>query len=499
MVNEMARNSFLREVDEPEFDELVAGRGDSYGWQEGTPRRLARLGPGSIGVISVAEDGTETRPRPSVLVAREDELRRLFGRYSQLHQDLSPITAWCHVLTPRFIEPLDSLTRFPSLYGLEAAWAGLIVAETALVLEKPVSAIRIASCFATQCFAIARTNAIWNHISIEEIMERFNSLIRLLRLDRNSIGKPENRIRTVRTSMTPVYECLVALSRGRNSTRSSQLEPIIEALNQLRLSRGRNGPQEAAALAEPVLHYAPEAEALLQFTTLAPEMRLRLFDRLVSALNAEPERAEVRRNVLAMLAGYISTVAAGGASSLTIAEQLSAQRPEITAWAYMIGGIGENVVWTSSFDGLGRLVARELLRPLRLDDPPVCDFAFEEANVVVDSDLKDPLVHLRVKQSRTLSVALFPGVNLAIPLPEAIQSQNRAEQQTRPVPVGSPPDSNLMGSLADALWPHIQPRVAALMRNGQIATTANENARRNRDKKRTGSQGNLPLDKPKRF
>src|SRR5690606_30239228 len=139
--------------------------------------------------------------------------------------------------------------------------------------------------------------------------------------------------------------------------------------------------------------------------------RLRLFDMLVDRLDRTNERDFARRVGLAFLAGYLATIAAGGAPSLALTESSAQRWPEITAWAYVIGGLGERVVWSSGFDGLGRLVARELMRPLRLDEPPMCDVALDEVQVLVDPQLSDPFVHLRLKQARIVSIALLPGVN----------------------------------------------------------------------------------------
>ena len=136
--------------------------------------------------------------------------------------------------------------------------------------------------------------------------------------------------------------------------------------------------------------------------------------------------------------------------------------PEILAWAYVAGSLGESVLWTSSFDGLGRLVTRELTRSFRLDEPPTCDFALDEGSVLIDPKLSDPFVHLRIKQARIVTIALMPGVNIPVLIGESpsiglrertSQSRKRAER----IPNDTKPE--LMAQLADALWPYIRERV----------------------------------------
>jgi len=187
-----------------------------------------------------------------------------------------------------------------------------------------------------------------------------------------------------------------------------------------------------------------------------------------------------------MLAGYLATVAAGGKPSLKLAENHASRWPEITAWAYSIGGIGEQVFWTSGFDGLGRLVARELMRPFSLNEPPSCDFSLEEATALADTQLSDPLVHLRIKQSRIATVAILPGVNVSVLFSESLAQEppkesGRTDRQTSFDPAGSGRDAAAL--IADAIWPHIQPKVRELVKTTQG----------NRGKRKSASQSQMPL------
>jgi hypothetical protein len=276
----------------------------------------------------------------------------------------------------------------------------------------------------------------------------------------------------------------------------SELRSVITALQELRSARAEGNKQEAYCVAKPLLSFVPEAAAFERLTELTPEMRLRLFDKLVEGLHSSGEPSVQRRTALALLAGYLATVAAGGATSLALAENHASRWPEITAWAYLIGGIGERVIWTSSFDGLGRLVARELLRPLRLDEPPSCDFALEEVTVLADSSLADPLVHLRIKQARLVTVALFPGVNISIPISES-PIQNIGKHDTnRQVRNQDSSARDPMITLADALWPHIRTRLDDFIRSvggDRNGIRQHDASQRSRGKRRPGTQPQLPL------
>ena len=236
------------------------------------------------------------------------------------------------------------------------------------------------------------------------------------------------------------------------------------ALNALQEAKSCSDPNEAGQFICPLLNTVPEAQVFCRLAEIAPESRLKLFDELVSTLRNTDRTAIVRRNALCLAIGYLATVAAGGAASLALVVNCSDEFPELTGWAYLVGGIGERVTWTSGFDGLGRLVARELLRPLRLDEPPTCDFGFDEAIVLADKELKDPLVHLRIKQAKVLSVSLYPGVNIAIPIVDgtALDSTYRDSREPKEAVASESQTSSIenpLGTLAHALWPHLKPLV----------------------------------------
>jgi hypothetical protein len=420
----------------------------------------------STGVISRSGPDLDAPLQPIALICREEDIRRLCGRYAQLHGDLSPLTAWCHLLTPRFFEPFkasDDLTQWPELGGFQAAWAGLVVAEALLLSEKPLASLRIPACLATQTFAIARTRALWRHIPLEEIVRRFESANRLCRND-SFQSKGEFRSGKVRSCLQPIWATLSALSEGVPPL-LSELRPLVSSLHALQHARLAKDKNEARRLSGPLIEYVPEAEAFVGLADLTPEMRLRVFDQLVAGLNkAELDNVSVRRNGLALLAGYLSTVAAGNYPSLSLAESNANRFPEITAWAYVVGGVGERVFWTSSFDGLGRLVARELMRPMRLDESPLCDFAFDEAVVLVDWKLADPLVRLRIKQARIVTVALLPGVNISIPVGEGPSLETNKQEPVRSrlqqeSSISVPAKHDALGVLADAVWPYLRVRV----------------------------------------
>ena len=430
-------------LSEAELNDLLAGKpSDAYGrWP--TAMGNLRFSPGFVGVLWEVASSSRRFPRPIAIVAPPEEHRRLFNRFSHLRSDLTPLSAWCHLVPPNRFASLHDPVRETSLRGFEAAWAGLAVAEAQLLSGRPISQLKIPGCLATQSYAVGRTGALWGRVSLSEILERYDSVQRLVRTNEPSTLR-------IRKALEPVWSALMAVS-----TDGSGGERLLVA-GVLKLAEAREGGGDEAYALEEAFRDLPEAAFLRRLPNATPEARLKEFDALVVALG-DTTMQPARKANLAFLAGYLATVAAGGAPSLGLAEDIANSWPEVTAWAYVLGSIGERVTWTSSFDGLGRLVTRELSRPFRLDEAPSCDFALDEALVVVDKHLSDPLVHLRVKQLRVVTVSLYPGVNIAVGLGEQateLRRQTAARGQTVTRPASA--DVDLVDLLVKALIPRIR-------------------------------------------
>ncbi len=475
---------------ESELNELLVGKQVGLAFQWPGYGAVQQPSSGSTGVLSKRESDSNAPIRPVALVVREDEIRRLCGRFAQLRSDLSPLTAWCHLLTPQRFALMESPKREARLGGLEAAWTGLIVAEAQLLSEKSLGTLRFPACLATQSFAICRAKALWPDSSVDEIGKRFEFSNRLFKTE-SGAGRSENRTARVRLSLQPIWASLCGILQFEEMEFERDLQPIIASLSALRDSRARKDKREVEGFVRPLLGTVPEAQVLSHIAELAAEERLKVFDLLVHALNSvDAYKPSLRRNALALLAGYLATVAAGGTPSLTLAENTSLRWPEITAWAYVVGGIGEAIVWTSSFDGLGRFVSRELMRPFRMGEAPTCDLALDEALVLIDPKLSDPLVHLRIKQAKIATVALLPGVNIAIAIGESTGTETKQENvgrgnQDKVTSVGR----DFAVAIAEAVWPHLRPRVEEYINSKQ----GNEFGTSSRRGKRKTSQGQLPL------
>lgn len=444
-------------ANDSEINDLAAGVSVGNGVPWLARKTDGRIKPGYTGVLWRKNSATAGVIKPVAFVVHDADRQRLFGRFSQVRGDLSPLSTWCHVLTPQYFEMLDGTTRMPDLGGFEAAWAGLIVAEAIILAGAPPSKLKTYSCFATQSWAIARTRSLWPKIPIEDTCSRLYAARRLT-------GGDETRLARLRQPFQSVWSIMAAASNG--SPLDHSLKPLVEALHVLSDARAAKDEHEILHLAPLIEMLLPEESRLLnKLSTMGPEERLHVFDLLVDQLADERNsHIDIRRTVLAFMAGYIATIAAGGSASLSLATNHAQDHPQIAAWAYALGGVGEHVTWTASFDGLGRIIARELMRPFHLEDQPDCDFALDEGAVLADPGLSDPLVHLRIKQGRNLAVTIYPGVNATVSLPESPVEQRAA---SRPAPVERavsnttifPGGDEALTLLTEMIWARLLPRL----------------------------------------
>ena len=247
-------------VGEGQLDALLRGE-DVAGVAADDLHSSRRLRAGETGIL-LPRRGDSTHPvRPLALVVPDQGIRRLCGRYAQLRTDLSPLTTWCHLLTPELFSRLNGVAREPNLAGTDAAWSGLVVAEAMLLAGMPPANIRIGACLASATYSVARTKALWGDWPVERVVECFDAANRLCRRG-NGTERSQARLVRVRSSLLPMWRCLSALSDdGLPKAAADDLEPLILALMALREARRGGGSVEASSFVRPLLRAVPEAQA----------------------------------------------------------------------------------------------------------------------------------------------------------------------------------------------------------------------------------------------
>lgn len=463
----MDRQIVLFLANETEFNELAEGRASGRTLSMSNQDLHLQKNNEAIWVIAEEIDDDLGSVKPLAISIPEALQRRIFGKFASLREELAPISSWCHILSNNTFEALDGAYRPANLYGYEAAWTSLAIAETVLLSGRPIESLKVAACYSTLSYAVGRTNALWPRIKLSEIKQKYDAA--------NEISRSSSRLsqETFRI-FSPIYSCLIDAQR-ENSPRNNTVSYAVQVLKNTRLYGG----DEIIELSE-ALSAWPEAKLISDLANMSPELRMHAFDHIVAELENHDDDTP-RSEVLRFVGGYLATIAAGGSPSLGLAAKVSAKHPQILAWAYVLGSVGERVTWTSGFSGLGRLVTRELTRALHLDEPPFSDFSIDEAHYIIDKQLSDPLVHLKIKQLRSVSVSLFPGVNIVVPLSDTGDVNISSSQQK----FSSDKTDHELARLVESIWPLIKQKIQS------EGVLEGRKSRTGSSKKRSSSQSKL--------
>ena len=166
-------------------------------------------------------------------------------------------------------------------------------------------------------------------------------------------------------------------------------------------------------------------------------------------------------DLMSFAAGYVISRVGSGQRDLRLADTFDHDGPDVLAWAATIGGLGNLAAWTDAYNGLGRLISRELMRPFHIGDPPTADVAAEEVLVLVEAERASTRNRIRTGSRNLAALALMPGVVAYLPLPEEEREKARVGLSTPTAPVQSSLsltyDSKLLRSLAEQLWPFLRP------------------------------------------
>lgn len=451
-------------VDEDQLVRALSGKIDSYRSSHNISDM--HLSTRMTGVVALVQG--EGLSRPMIVVSRDEDHKRLFARLSQTRTDFSPLTSWCHLVNPELADRLTDFDLPASLGRLTSAWSGLVAAEAALVAGRSIGRIDRAACFATQSFVVARSAALWPHVRLSDLMERYDRAMACF-------SQRHDRLKALRERLSPIWAILLTLTSSTPVATERSTQAIARLLEDL-LMPGRDEREVHQIVARRLHDLASGLPDIQQIADLPARARLEIYDGLLDSLRAQDRRRDATDYLArTLLCGYLTTILAGGEASYKTAEATAIEFPEILCWAYILGSLGERVTWTSGLDGLGRIIAREVERPLHLLEPPHADIAIEEAKALIDPGLSDPLVHLRLKSARSVLVSLYPGVTMTIQLnarnEEGPSTSSSASRNSPPPAETRLLSDALLATLVDALLPLLEQRLSGSGVSGSFAKT----------------------------
>jgi len=326
-------------------------------------------------------DPQELRRLPIIIIVADGQLRDFLAWVITYFQNYRPFTAYFRVVEFTTILSLNNWFSPPALGRLETACVGLIISETNLLSslrDKPLQ-ITPLNCMGTISYILSRALALGANLQhIDYICEQWSVIRRLTE-------QPYRKIET--ESVKTIFKIL--LSIGSNNLNNKQFDSkhetsaiitsaCLEIMNEGRVSNStwRNLTKDVG-----FLHDAHEA------MESAREDRVRYFERLLT----DNSKFKFSNSSLLheFIFGYLGSLI--GPGTLTYTELVfrhAASFPTILLWYGLCAGLQKKNELLSSYNVLGRRIARELLRYESLLRPPDSDIAFSELQVLFEGDVK---------------------------------------------------------------------------------------------------------------
>ena len=316
-----------------------------------------------------------------------------------------PLSQWCRVVTVDELARLPSMVIVPQYGDAVTAWAGATVGEAILHMGigidlSPISVSALQSCAS---FVAARAFGLWRSKEIlSSSVQRYESVRKLL-------GVAERRLNPL--EYQELWTVLEILSDGpsrRDPDESAQVELAVQSCRDI---------QESGFVSEPTMLKVLEAlrwpKVLKTFQREGAERRVVLFDEAADNLRRSTDRKRRRTKALEefMVAYFAARVGGGGSGHLMLLERLVGEHPMLTVWYGVASALHRPEVWGAEFGGLGRLALKELTFPLRIDERPRCDIAFDELLTIVGPRPEIERLGFRGATRRALNVEVASGVS----------------------------------------------------------------------------------------
>ncbi|MBI1774610.1 MAG: hypothetical protein HYR63_04605 [Proteobacteria bacterium] len=413
-------------------DQLISILRDTeVGWRESHVTPTSALDPKS-GEVTLVYTANGFH-RPFLMIVPTSDQRDILARISTFGADVAPLSQWMRVVTSDWARRLLNDSISPSFGNLAPAWVGAILGEVLIREPVELTEIPISWVHATYGYSVARFRALWGDIrSPHKIVDDIIAGRLLLRAE--SLRPPEG--------LAAIWFHLLDLQSGTGVSLvspTSEQEIIRSALTEI---QGSGTISEKSV--ELMAREAPDLRDLSVIETIGAEDRVRLFDRFVEVLREMTGRREAKgRELLRFAIGYLVGRIGAGETNLKLLNVISRNEPATMVWATTLPALFRPFPWGRAFDGLGRLILRDLLAPLHPTDIPVADISLDELRVIVNPQVDYKRLPFRTCQRAFALVELAPGVSHAMSLQGTIRH---------------PRASNVSSSTQTPLLPNIENR-----------------------------------------
>jgi len=356
------------------------------------------LGKGDIGV---GFWGDESRT-PDFVVVNNESTKEFLAWVRAYVPAASPLSQWCRVVAVKDIS--DFLSIDPVNDGLgrtSAAWAGAIIGECIAQTgrEDARTALNVLACRSTYSFAAARTLAIWgDRYSWGEITDQID-------LCHSVLSHAPRRLEP--KLLFYVWDVLRGMGRASTYMRD------LESDQKLLLSRccyevAQNGTLSDQSV-KLISAIYPDAISLGALDELSAEQCLLLLRAIISNVVLEDDS----KRIFEFVVGYVASKIGGGWRNIDALADAAGVAPLAPVWFGVLHMLIDGEIYGANFEGLARLVMRELTTHFHKMERPQCDISLDELRVIQPSNVEFKS-SFRTEYSRVAQVELLPGVTTSV-------------------------------------------------------------------------------------
>lgn len=332
---------------------------------------------------------------PCMVVSHPGESREFLAWTATYLDSIRPFTAYCRVVDGSLMSNCFNLTP-PELGRHAATCAGVVLAELLGQANRrfPIDSFTISAIQSTYSFCRAKALFVGfnDPLAVEINWRKSHDLL--------GRGGRQRRLEGIHD----IWNVLDALIR-REKPEDSELLNVVDACNELNdrgfISRGR-----LESLGEGIQLDA----SILEKMADSRESRVVAFEQFISQVREKRVSYSPR---IAFLSGYLASLLNPG--STTYVDLVQSYEPSmhpVLMWYFVCSGLNPESKLQNEYRGLIRRIMREIVAPGSLLEPPRCDLAIDELELL----LSDPegIRGLPVGNQSQLNVEVAPLISTIV-------------------------------------------------------------------------------------
>ncbi len=361
------------------------------------------LGENSIGLV---EGQAEGRGLPLVVV-KDEQIRSFYAWISTYLPGVSPLSQLVRVTA--LSELKDALVRRVSADArVRQGWVGVVLGECMSRTPdiRSFSGMSLAAAQSATSLPIAKMYALG--VTIAEYERAINRLSWIS--SKNPV--PSGSLKT--SELLPVWSALSGcdFSQRRSSLIGVKVQELLSSGCAELVLDSRVSNDLLLAMAR----FFEPARELTRFDAATAEVRLRIFDDMVSARDASVDATSELGQIQAFVFGYAaSRIATGGMRHVALLDDLGSLAGIAKVWFCLSCFVTGRASMSDSMVNLARLIDRELRYEFSIFQVPRHDIGWDEFSMFsIEGNYNNSLSLLPKASPRSASIEIVPGAAIVV-------------------------------------------------------------------------------------